>query len=135
MGPGPAFSCLDLQDPKLYLHAGVFAGLWPVSQRRHRSAQVLRGHPSTDLGSFSAIVEYPWKPSSYVAPGDAAEDAAAAFLRTAWLTEYKGNPAPDEMWGCAMAGLWLRNSYLGSEPQGLSPYNVSSRVGNRDPGL
>lgn len=79
------------------------------SAREGISAQVLRGHPSTDLGSFSTTVEYPWKPSSYVVPGDAAEDAAAAFLRTAWLTEYKGSPAPDEMWGCALAGLWLKN--------------------------
>lgn len=39
-----------------------------------------------------------WKPSNYRVPGDAAEDAAAAFLRTAWLAECTGNPAPDEMW-------------------------------------
>lgn len=105
-----------------------------VSQRRHLSTGP-KGHPSTDLGSFSATVEYPWKPSRYVVPGDAAEDAAAAFLRTAWLTEYKGSPALDEMWGCALAGPWLKNSYLGSEPQGPSPYNVSSRMGNREPRL
>lgn len=115
-------------------HCRVVACVWDRrSAREGISVQVLRGHPSTDLGSFSATVEYPWKPSSYGVPGDAAEDAAAAFLRTAWLMEYKGSPAPDEIWGCALAGLWLKNSYLGSEPQGPSPYNVSSRMGNRGP--
>lgn len=45
-----------------------------------------------------------WKLSNYRVPGDGAEDAAAAFLRTAWLAECTGNPAPDEMWEHAQTG-------------------------------
>lgn len=82
------------------------------------SAQVLRGDPNTDADTFGATVECPWKPSKYRVAGDAAEDAAAAFLRTAWLTEFKGSPAPDEMWECAQAGLWWKRACLGSELQG-----------------
>lgn len=75
------------------------------SAREGIYAHILQGHPNTDLDTFSATVECPWKPSNYRVLGDAAEDAVAAFRRTAWLTGCRGNPALDEMWEGARARL------------------------------
>lgn len=61
-----------------------------------------------------------WKPSNYTVPGD----AAATFLRTAWLDECKGSPAPDEMWETSV----FTPEAQGSEPEGPSPDCVSSRT-------
>lgn len=61
-----------------------------------------------------------WKPSNYTVPGD----AAATFLRTAWLDECKGSPAPDEMWEPSV----FTPEAQGSEPEGPSPDCVSSRT-------
>lgn len=58
-----------------------------------------------------------WKLSNYRVPGDAAEEAAATFLRTAWLSECKGSPAPD--------GSTLRQEAQGSEPQGPRALTMS----------
>lgn len=92
-----------------------------VCQRRHLCTSS-KGHPNTDLRHFRCHSGRLWKPSNYRVPGDAAEDAAAAFLRTTWLTECRGNLVPDD------SGRMLRHKAQGSEPQGPSPDCVSSRT-------